>query len=215
MIITVTEIEGVTNLPHYKNSRPENLSGSEEKFGVFIAKAIFAFPSGFIFRMIRPLNLEELDGLVAGSAFRLIENAARMFSISQVLLQLDHIMLHFTDRILEAATELRHVEDIVDLGEVRRQFQPVCHGSTPGKDTERANVARSQLSLDTEAMSAPHGSDTEVSVFTRLILHFTVFGVIIALLTSLCGLEIFLHNANLIFCFLDRIRSEVGAYSSF
>src|SRR3954471_15389579 len=214
MMITVTASEGVTNLPHYKNSRPENLGGSEEKIGVFIAKAIFAFPSGFIFRMIRPLDFEELDGLVAGSAFRLIENAARMFSISQVLLQLDHIMLHFADRVLEAATELRHVEDIVDLGEVRRQFQPVCHGSTPGKDMKRANVVRSQLALDTEAMCAPHGSDTEVSVFTRLILHFTVFAVIVALLTRLCGLEIFLHNANLFFNLLDKIRYEVGSFPS-
>src|ERR1041385_5778418 len=123
-------------------------------------------------------------------------------------------MLHFADRILEAATELRHVEDIVDLGEVRRQFQPVCHGSTPGNDTERANVSRSQLALDTEAISAPHGSDTEVSVFTRLILHFPVFVVIVALLTRLGGLEVFLHNANLIFSLLDQIRSEVGSFPS-
>src|SRR4051812_19986099 len=104
MMITFTDYEGVTNLPHYKNSRPENLSGSKEKIGVFIAKAIFAFPSGFIFRMIRPLNFEELDGLVAGSTFRLIKNVARMFLICQVLLQLNHIML-------------RHVEHIVDLRE--------------------------------------------------------------------------------------------------
>src|SRR3954463_8757046 len=106
MMITVTDSEGVTNLPHYRNSPPENLGGSEEKIGVFIAKAIFAFPSDFIFRMIRPLNLEKLDGLVAGSTLRLIENAARMFFISQVLLQLDHIMFHFADRVLEASAEL-------------------------------------------------------------------------------------------------------------
>src|SRR3954469_6591362 len=78
--------EGVTNLPHYKNSRPENLRGRGENIGVFIAKTIFTFPGDFIFRMIGPLNFEELDGLVAGSAFRLIKNAARMFLISQVLL---------------------------------------------------------------------------------------------------------------------------------
>ena len=89
------------------------------------------------------MNLDELDCLVAGLAFRLIKNAARMFLIIQVLLQLNHIMLHFSNRVLEAVTELLHMEDIVDLGEVRRQFQPVCHGSTPGKNTERANVARS------------------------------------------------------------------------
>src|SRR4051812_1405062 len=123
-------------------------------------------------------------------------------------------MLHFADRVLEASTEFRHVEDIVDLREVRRQFQPVCHGSTSGKNTERADVARSQLSFDSESMCASHRSDKEVSVFTRLILYFLVFAVIVALLTRLCGLEIFLHNANLIFSLLDKIRSEVGSFPS-
>ena len=91
VVITVTDTEGVTNLPHYRNSRPENLSGSGKKIGVFFMKTILAFPSGFIFRMIRPLNLEELDRLVAGSTFRLIKDATRMFLISQVLLQLNQI----------------------------------------------------------------------------------------------------------------------------
>src|SRR3954463_15927150 len=137
-----SDSEGVTNLPHYKKSRPENLRGRGEKIGVFIAKTILAFPGGFIFRMIRPLNFEKLDGLVAGSTFRLIKNTAQMFLIGQVLLQLDHIMFHFADGVLEAASELRHVEYIVDLRKVRRQFQPVCHRSTPGNNTERANIAR-------------------------------------------------------------------------
>src|SRR3954470_21987160 len=121
---------------------PRILSGSEEKIGVFIAKTIFAFPGGFIFRMIRPLNFEELYRVVAGSTFRLIKNADRIFPISQVLLQLDHIMFHFADGVLVAASELRHVKDIVDLREARRQFQTVCHWPTPGKNTKRDNVAR-------------------------------------------------------------------------
>src|ERR1041385_806935 len=107
------DTEGVTNLPHYRNSCPENLSGRGEKIGVFFTKTIFAFPSGFIFRMIQPLNFEELGCLVAGFAFRLIKNAAWMFLISQVLLQFYQIMIHLTNRILEAVSELRHVEDIV------------------------------------------------------------------------------------------------------
>src|SRR3954469_15562254 len=137
------DTEGVTNLPHYKNSRLENLSGSGKKIGVLFTKTIFAFPSGFIFRMIRPLNFEKLSRLVAGSAFRLIKNAAWVFLIGQVLPQLNHIMFHFADRVLEAASELRHVEYIMDLREVRRQFQSVCHWSTPRKNTKRANIARS------------------------------------------------------------------------
>src|SRR4051812_2920816 len=142
-MIIVPDTGAVTNLPHYKNSRPENFGGRGEKIGVFIAETIFAFPGGFIFRMIRPLNLEKLGRLVAGSTFRLIKNAAWMFLIRQVLLQLNHTMFHFADGVLKAASELRHVEYIVDLREDRRHFQTVCHWSTPGENTERANVAGS------------------------------------------------------------------------
>src|ERR1044071_2478080 len=92
-----SDSEGVTNLPHYKNSRPENLGGRGEKIGVFIAETIYAFPGGFIFRMIRPLNFEEHGRLVARSAFGLVKNTTRMLLISQVLLQLNHIMFHFAD----------------------------------------------------------------------------------------------------------------------
>src|ERR1044071_7929666 len=98
--------EGVTNLPHYKNSRRENLGGRGEKIGVFITETIFAFPGGFIFRMIRPLHFEKLGRLVAGSAFRLIKNTTRMLLISLVLLQLNRIIFHFADWVLEAASKL-------------------------------------------------------------------------------------------------------------
>src|SRR3954464_9163011 len=207
--------EGVTNLPHYKNSRPANLGGRGENIRVFIAEAIFAFPGGFIFRMIRPLNFEKLGRLVAGFAFRLIKNAARVFFISQVLLQLNHIMFQFADGVLEATSELRHVEDIVDLREIRRQFQSVCHWSTPGENTEWANVARSSLAFDFETMSASHGSDTKVSIFTRLIDHFLVLAIRIALLTRLSGLQMFTNNANMIFSMLDKVRTNECTFPSF
>ena len=93
--------------------------------------------------MIVPQYLEKLDSLVSSSTLRLIKNAARMFLIRQVWLQLNHIMFHFADRILEAASELRHVEYIMNLGEVWWQLQLLSHGSTSGDNRERADVARS------------------------------------------------------------------------
>ena len=107
------------------------------------------------------------------------------------------------------------MEDIVDLGEVRRQFQTVCHGSTPGNDTERANAARSQLALDTKAMSAPHGSDTEVRVFARLIDHFLVPAIIVAFLAGLSNFQMFTDNANLMFSMLDNVRTNESSFPGF
>ena len=80
---------------------------------------------------------------------------------------------------------------------------------------ERANVERSQLALDTEGMSAPHGSDTEVSLFTTLILHFPVFAVIDALLTGLSGLQMFTNDVNLIFSLPNNILANVCTFPSF
>ena len=56
--------------------------------------------------MVRPLDLEELDRLLTCAAFSLVENADRMLFIGEVLLQLKHFMIHYSDWVLEAAAEL-------------------------------------------------------------------------------------------------------------
>src|SRR3954465_15295956 len=107
------------------------------------------------------------------------------------------------------------MEDIMDLGEVRRQFQLVCHWSTPGKNTEQANIASSQLAFDPETMSASHRSDMEVSLFVGLIDHFLVLAVIVAFLAGLSSLQTFTDNANLIFSVLDNFRTNEGPFPGF
>ena len=104
---------------------------------------ILVFPSGFIFRMIRPLHLKELGDLATSLTFRLVEYADQMLFIREVLLQLKHIMIHCSNRILEAATELRNMEDIVNVRKVRRQFQLISYFFTPFKNSERTNLAKS------------------------------------------------------------------------
>ena len=58
----------VTTLPPLQESRPEILGFSEEG-GVFLAKTSLAFPSGFFYRMVRPLVLLERDGAKRGAKF--------------------------------------------------------------------------------------------------------------------------------------------------
>src|SRR4051812_24412852 len=55
-------------------------------------------------------------------------------------------------------------------------------------------------------MSAPHGSDTKVSLFAGLAEHFLVFAVIVALLARLSSFQMFTDNVNLIFIVLDNVR---------
>ena len=69
-------------------------------------QAVLTFPSGFVFRVIGPLDFEELDRLLTCAAFSLVENADRMLFIREVMLQLEHLMIHCSDWVLEAAAEL-------------------------------------------------------------------------------------------------------------
>ena len=107
----------VTILPPLQESRPEILGLSEEG-GIFLTKTSFPFPSCFFFGMVRPLDFEELDGLVTGLPFRFIQDADMMLTVSQILLDVQHLMINPTDRIFEATTELRDMEHIVHIREV-------------------------------------------------------------------------------------------------
>src|SRR3989337_3691809 len=108
-MITVLITTGVLQFSSSKiNSRPENSGGRRKEVGVFRTKIILAFPSGFIFSMIRPLHFEELGRLLTGSTFSFIENADRMFLIGKIILQLEHLMIHcLVRRLFEATTKLR------------------------------------------------------------------------------------------------------------
>src|SRR4051812_4358268 len=64
-------------------------------------------------------------------------------------------------------------------------------------------------------MSASHRNDTEVCIFARLIDHFLVLAIIIALLTRLSGLQMFTYYANLIFSVLDNVRTNECTFPSF
>ena len=133
--------------------------------------------------MMRPLHLEELDALVACATFSLIENENRMLMVGEVFLEINRLVINSTAWIFEALLELRHVKNIVHLGELFWKFQPVGKFSTSCKNLERTNVSWSQLALDTEALCASHGSDTKIRQITRRIDHVPVRAIIIAFLT--------------------------------
>ena len=71
------QVGAVTNLPPLQESRPEIL-GSSEEGGIFLTKTSFTFSGCFFFRMVRPLDLEELDGLITSLPFHFIQDADRM-----------------------------------------------------------------------------------------------------------------------------------------
>ena len=68
--------------------------------------------------MIRPLNLEELDGLITSFPLCFIKDANRFLAIGEILLELKFFMIYSTDRILEATTKLGNMEYIMNIWKV-------------------------------------------------------------------------------------------------
>ena len=64
-------------------------------------------------------------------------------------------------------------------------------------------------------MSASQRSDTQISLFTRLISWTPVFPVIVALLAGLGRLEIIPDNANLLFSLLNNVWTNERPFPSF
>jgi len=174
--------------PTKQESRPEILGRRRHKEGRILGtELIFTFPSGFIHGMVRPLHLAELDGLVASPSFCDFKDFCGVFLIRQVFLEIDKLMVHGPAGILEALLELRDVENIMDL-EFFRELKSISNFSSSSTNFEWTDVSRSQLSFDTKAVRASHGSDTKVNEITRDILHVCVLSVIVALLATLSNL---------------------------
>src|SRR3954463_12720403 len=173
---------------------------------------IFTFPSGFINGMVRPLHLAELDGLVASPSFCGLKDFCGVFLIRQVFLEIDKLMIHGPAGILEALLELRDVENIMNL-EFFRELQGIRNFSSSSTNFEGTDVSRSQLSFDTKAVCASHGSDTKVNEITRDILHVRVLSVIVALLAALSNLQIFKNDVHLLLCLGYNVRARPNSFS--
>jgi hypothetical protein len=98
----------------YKNLVPRFLS-TREKGRVLGSKAILSFPSCFLFRMMRPLIFEELDGSTSSFSFSFIKDMDMMLTIGEIFLKVKSGMINSTNWIFEKKLELRHVEHVMNI----------------------------------------------------------------------------------------------------
>jgi hypothetical protein len=63
--------------------------------------------------MMRPLNLEELDGSASSFSFSFIKDRNRILTVGEIFLKIKSGMINSTDWIFETSLELRHVEYIM------------------------------------------------------------------------------------------------------
>src|SRR3954463_543165 len=100
-------------------------------------------------------------------------------------------------------------------GKVRRQFKLVGNFSTFSENAERSDVTWGQLAFDTETLGSLQRSNPKVSLLINFVALFSMMTIIVALLTRLSVFQTIMNNANLLFCFLDHIRSKQLFFTGF
>src|SRR3954471_21597448 len=107
------------------------------------------------------------------------------------------------------------MEYIMYSGKVRGEFKLVGNFSTFSKNAERTDVTWGQLAFDTESLGSLQRSNPKVSLLIQIVAFFSMMTIIVAFLTRLCDFQLITNNANLLFCFLDHIRSKEFSFTGF
>jgi hypothetical protein len=65
--------------------------------GKFFLKVIFSFPSGFIFCVIAPLNLQKLDASGLSGSICFLEDTGGYFTICQILIDVHRMVINILE----------------------------------------------------------------------------------------------------------------------
>src|SRR4051812_40437286 len=111
MQMTCYKMQGVTDLPPYKNLVPEIPKLGFKKIRKLGSKVVFTFPGCFCFRVVVPLDLEVLDRAASSASLSLIQNADGPLTISQIRLRVNGLMI-------DVLVKIRLVWDLETLPEL-------------------------------------------------------------------------------------------------
>ena len=95
---------GVTTLLHYNRISSRDLGLKELR--IFGTEVILALPGGFSVRMMRPLNFQEFDRLVASLALSFFKNRNGVLMIRLIFLEFNLFEVDSALRRLEALAKL-------------------------------------------------------------------------------------------------------------
>src|SRR3954464_4321748 len=83
------------------------------------------------------------------------------------------------------------------------------------ENAERSDVTWGQLAFDTESLGSLQRSNPKVSLVINIVALFPMMTTIVAFLTRLGGFQSITNDANLLFCFLDHIRSKELSFTGY
>src|SRR3954468_4390922 len=100
-------------------------------------------------------------------------------------------------------------------GQVWGYFKLVGNFSTFSENAESSDVTWGQIAFDTESLGSLQRSNPKVSLLIKIVAFLPKMTIIVVFLTRLCGFQSITNNVNLLFCFLDHIRSKELSFTGF
>ena len=91
--MTCYKMQGVTDLPPYKNIVPEIPKLGFKEIRKLGSKVVFTFPNCFCFGVVAPLDLEVLDGVDSSVSLSLIQNADGPLTVGQIRLKVNGLVI--------------------------------------------------------------------------------------------------------------------------
>src|SRR3954469_25797725 len=153
MVFANYYMRAVTALPYQHRISSRDLS--MKKLGILRTEMIFLLPRRLLLRVMCPLHLEELDGLVARLALGRVKNTDWTLCIGKIHTQLDLAQVHCLLWLLETLLQLGHVEHIMHHSQTVWELKAERERSSSLKNTKRTNEPGSQLAFDPKTVSAP------------------------------------------------------------
>src|SRR4051812_39775109 len=186
-----------------------------KKLGILRTEVIFSLPFGLLLRVMCPLHLQKLDGLVASLALGRVKNTDWTLRVRKIRTQLNLAQVNSLLWLLETLLQLGHVEHIMHHVQTVGKLKAERERSSSLKNAERTNEPGSQLSFDPKAVSSPKWRHFEVCQVTNFEINTTVLLIIIGLLPRLCCLEVLSDHIDPVLSFLEGIWTEQLPFSCF
>ena len=87
------KMQGVTDLPPYKNLVPEIPKLGFKEIWKLGSKVVFTFPGCFCFSVVAPLDLEVLDSASSSMSFCFIQYADGPLTVGQIRLKVNGLVI--------------------------------------------------------------------------------------------------------------------------
>src|SRR3954462_4786877 len=137
-----------------------------KKLGILRTEMIFTLPHCLLLRVMCPLHLQELDGLVASLVLRRVKNTDWTLRVRKSRTQLDLAQVHCLLWLLETLLQLGHMDHIMHHSQAVWKLKAERERSSSLKNAKRTNEPGSRLAFDPKAVSDPKWIHFEVCEVT-------------------------------------------------